>query len=620
MRMMINAISVAQYVKRIKREGNGMKTIIALALCSMFIGIGACRTSKPNKGDDFAFNGAPPPDASLDEFAEWREDTREARCAWWKKDRFGMFIHWGVYSVPAGTYNGKRIRGIGEWIMLRGRIPVAEYKAYARDFNPVNYDPEQWVRLAKEAGVKYIVITSKHHDGFALYDSKVTDWDIVDATPYGKDLLKPLAEACRRNGIKLGFYYSQAQDWCHPGGAARRGHWDDAQKGDMDEYIRNIAVPQVREVLSNYGGLGIFWWDTPVGMNPERARMLYPLLKLQPHVISNNRLGGGFDGDYGTPEQHIPGSKQAGNWETCMTMNGTWGYKSYDDNWKSTKTLVRNLVDIVSKGGNYLLNVGPKPDGTFPEASVVRLKEIGEWMDVYGDSIYACGASPLKKKPGWGRVTTKDGKLYVHVFDRPDSGRILLPRVRCRIEDAYLLCDPKQKISAGNSDNAISIELPGQLPNAIDSVIVVEYDEEFGLKAFVARENENGVVELTAGNAKLHGDKFLLESKGGAENIGYWTDLDDWAEWDFKVDKPGTFELAIEYAHPGAANSEYLIETKSGKLKGQIQASGSWGNFRKVKVGSVGIAKAGTHTLSFKATDKSVSPLINLRSIELIRK
>ncbi|MBK8974597.1 MAG: alpha-L-fucosidase [Planctomycetes bacterium] len=195
---------------------------------------------------------------------------RDARMQWWREARFGMFVHWGVYSVPAGVYDGRAIPGIGEWIMNRGRIPVAIYKEYATRFDPVNYDPDAWVRLALEAGMKYLVITSKHHDGFALFDSKVTDWDVVDATPYGKDLLAPLAEACRRHGLVLGFYYSQAQDWCHPGGAAAGGHWDPAQDGDMDRYLREIAVPQVEELLTHYGRLGVLWWDA--GRHDQGAR------------------------------------------------------------------------------------------------------------------------------------------------------------------------------------------------------------------------------------------------------------------------------------------------------------------------------------------------------------
>ena len=220
---------------------------------------------------------------------------RDARMQWWREARFGMFIHWGVYAVPAGTYQGRQISGIGEWIMWNAQIPVNEYKAFARQFDPVKYDPDAWVRLAKEAGMKYIVITSKHHDGFALFNSNVTDWDVVDATPCGKDLIQPLAEACRRHGIKLGFYYSQAQDWCHPGGAkAGNRQWDPAQAGDMDEYLRTIAVPQVKEILTRYGDIAVLWWDTPVNMTPERAAMFEPVVSQVPGIITNNRLGGGY--------------------------------------------------------------------------------------------------------------------------------------------------------------------------------------------------------------------------------------------------------------------------------------------------------------------------------------
>ena len=330
-------------------------------------------------------------------YANETHEQRDTRMQWWRQARFGMFIHWGVYSVPAGTYNDKKIGGIGEWIMFQGEIPVKDYKAYAKQFNPVKYDPDAWVQLAKEAGMKYIVITSKHHDGFALFDSKVTDWDVVDATPYGKDLLKPLAEACRKHGLKLGFYYSQAQDWCHPGGAKAGGkQWDTEQAGDMDQYLREIAVPQVKEILSNYGDIAVLWWDTPSNMNTERAAMFEPVVSEFPGIITNNRLGGGYRGDSETPEQHIPatGYKDR-DWETCMTLNDTWGFKSYDHNWKSTETVIRNLVDITSKGGNYLLNVGPTAEGEIPQPSIERLKEVGQWMRVNGDAIYGTSRQSL---------------------------------------------------------------------------------------------------------------------------------------------------------------------------------------------------------------------------------
>jgi alpha-L-fucosidase len=280
-------------------------TIVSLAV-GLALAVAGCATTGATASP------APAPGAdgeakSPDPYANETPQQRDARMKWWREARFGMFIHWGVYSVPAGTYNGKRIPGIGEWIMHNGKIPCAEYHEYAKQFNPVKYDPDEWVRIAKDAGMKYIVITSKHHDGFALFASKASRWNVVDATPYGKDLLKPLADACRRHGIRLGFYYSQAQDWNNPGGAAAGGHWDKAQDGDMTEYIRNVAVPQVREILTGYGDLAVLWWDTPVDMTKERADLLIPLLKLRPGIINNNRLGGGYKGDTETPEQFILG-------------------------------------------------------------------------------------------------------------------------------------------------------------------------------------------------------------------------------------------------------------------------------------------------------------------------
>ena len=284
------------------------------------------------------------------------KEQRDKRMDWWREAKFGLFIHWGVYSVPAGFYHNKPVAGIGEWIMNRGKIPMAEYQQFAKEYNPIKYNPDNWVKAAKEAGMKYIVITAKHHDGFANFATKASPWNIVDATPYGKDILKPLAEACRKYGIKLGFYYSQAQDW-NNGGVEAGGTWDKAQEHDMDDYINKVAVPQVKEICSNYGEFpSVIWWDTPRDMNYDRAKKLYDAVEqLRPDIIQNNRLGGGYKGDTETPEQFIPPQGFPGrDWETCMTMNNTWGFKRDDNNWKSTETLIRNLCDIASKGGNYL--------------------------------------------------------------------------------------------------------------------------------------------------------------------------------------------------------------------------------------------------------------------------
>ena len=412
-------------------------------------------------------------------YANETKQQRDTRMKWWRQARFGMFIHWGVYSVPAGMYKDKRIRGIGEWIMKHGEIPVAEYKKFAKQFNPVKYGPDAWVRLAKTAGMKYLVITAKHHDGFALFDSKVTDWDVVDATPYGKDLLKPLALACRKHGIKLGFYYSQAQDWCHPGGrtGSKGKPWDKAQKGDMNEYVRKIAVPQVKEILTNYGDIAILWWDTSWGIDRKKADMLQMPIRLQDGILTNNRLGGDYEGDFGTPEQKIPATGMPGrDWETCMTMNGTWGYKSYDHKWKSTEKLIKNLVDIASKGGNYLLNVGPTSSGEIPQPSIERLKEIGLWMKVNGEAIYATTASPFSKLT-WGRCTKKvrdkSVTLYLHVFDWPEDGKLLVPGLQSQVLRASMLADG-QLLQASEHKTGVIINVPDKPLDQYVTVIKLE--------------------------------------------------------------------------------------------------------------------------------------------------
>lgn len=406
-----------------------------------------------------------------------REETkaeRDARMDWWRQARFGLFIHWGVYSVPAGVWKGKPLPGAGEWIMRCGRIPVQNYAQLPAQFNPVKFNADEWVRLAKQAGMKYIVITAKHHDGFAMFPSKASPFNIHDATPFKRDPLKELAAACRKQGIKLGFYYSQAQDWHHPGGSAMMGgHWDKAQDGSMDEYLKKVSIPQVKEILSNYGPIAVLWWDTPEGMTKERADLLHSLLKLQPGIITNDRLGF-YPGDTGTPEQTIPETGLPGrDWETCMTMNETWGYKSTDHNWKPTPALIRNLVDIASKGGNYLLNVGPTSEGVIPEPSVQRLTEIGKWMKVNGASIYGTAPSPFSGL-SWGRCTQKPGKLYLHVFDWPKDGKLVVP-LKNSIKRAYLLSDKKRsRLRLSTALGMWVIHLPPAAPDPVDTVVVAE--------------------------------------------------------------------------------------------------------------------------------------------------
>jgi alpha-L-fucosidase len=390
---------------------------------------------------------------------------------WFRSARFGLFIHWGLYAIPAGQWKGQSIAGIGEWIMLRARIPVAEYERLASQFNPVKFDAEAWVALAKRAGQKYLTITSKHHDGFCMFDSKLTDYDIVDATPFGRDPLAELAAACQRAGIKLCFYYSQTQDWHHPNGDGNDWDYDEAAK-DFDGYIEQYVKPQVRELLTNYGPIGMIWFDTPKRMTVQQSRELVDLVhQLQPGCVVNGRIGNGL-GDYGQSRDNvIPSERVAYDWEVPATINDTWGFKSDDDNWKSVDVLIHKLVDVASKDGNYLLNVGPTAEGVIPQPSVERLEAMGAWLAVNGDSIYGTRAGPIQGLESV-RTTRKDGTIYVHVFDWPSGGQLRLPPYVGDVKHAKLL-DGGAELRLTREPDGLVIDGPAVAPDPIDTVIVL---------------------------------------------------------------------------------------------------------------------------------------------------
>jgi alpha-L-fucosidase len=420
---------------------------------------------------------------------------RDARMAWWRDARFGMFIHWGLYAVPAGEYKGQRSKEIGEWIMSWANIPRAEYEHFADEFNPVKFDAAAWVATAKNAGMKYIVITSKHHDGFAIYDSAVSDYDIVDRTPYKKDPVAELAAETKKAGLKFCFYYS-IMDWHHPSqfvdapGKDRTAgnHQNQMLPGQKPVYVAYMKS-QLKELVTKYDP-AVLWFDGEWGdwWTEEDGQDLYAYVRgLKPSIIINNRVGKGrkgmegmnrtdreYSGDFGTPEQQIPANGIPGvDWESCMTLNDTWGFKAYDDNWKSTETLVRNLIDIASKGGNYLLNVGPTAQGEIPAASVERLAGMGKWMAVNGESIYGTTASPFTAQLAFGRATKKGDRLYVQVFDWPANGTLALPSWGGTPKKAWLLAT-KADVPLKASTDGITLTVSGPAPDPIASVIVLE--------------------------------------------------------------------------------------------------------------------------------------------------
>jgi alpha-L-fucosidase len=556
-------------------------------------------------------------------YADETPAQRDARMQWWREARFGLFIHWGVYAVPAGNLRGQQVPHDGAWLMdIRG-VPTAEYMAFARQFNPVKYDPEAWVRLAKGSGLKYIVITSKHHDGFALFDSKASDWNVVKATPYGKDLLEPLAAACRREGIKLGFYYSQAMDWSTNGGAtwAAKPKWDKAQERSMDEYIDKVAVPQVREILTKYGEFpAVLWWDTPMEMNRERAGKLVELLRLKPGIIHNNRLGGDFRGDTETPEQFVPatGYRDGRDFEVCMTINDTWGYKNYDHNWKSTETLVRTLIDVASKGGNYLLNVGPTAEGEIPAPSVERLKEIGAWMKVNGTAIYDTTASPFSRLP-WGRCTKKvsgsQTTLYLHLFQWPADGQLTVPGLKSPAKSARLLQTGKRLKTTASADGLV-INVPKAAPDPISTTLVLEITgvpEIEAPKPVVVAQSADGSLRLEAIDATLTGGLQYLS--GHHQAIACWQRPEDTASWPLVIQRPGRFKVSARISSLGQGKFEVFLGQQ--KLAGTAPKTGSYETYQTVSLdGELDITAPGNEMLTVKPVAEGWAPM-NLESVEL---
>lgn len=425
-------------------------------------------------------------------------EQHDMRMAWWRESRFGLFIHWGLYAIPAGHWDGRRTGG-AEWILNSVRIHPNDYMPLKDQFNPVDFDPTQWAMIAKNAGMKYLVITSKHHDGFCLWPSALTMFD-VESTPFKRDILGELTEACRREGIVLCFYHS-IMDWTHPDYLPRRS-WDDRpfDPASYSTYSAHMRA-QVDELLDRYQP-AVLWFDGEWEgtWTHEAGVELYDHIRTRaPWIIVNNRVDtgrsgmagltreGGYRGDFGTPEQQIPatGMPAGVDWETCMTMNHSWGWQTFDDNWKSNQDLIRKLVDIASKGGNFLLNVGPMANGEFPPAAVERLAAMGKWMDVNGASIHGTDGSPFKDL-SFGRCTSAplpngNQRLYLHVFDRPADGELRLEGLMNAPLDAgaYLLADPSAgALAVRREDASLLVRLPETLSDAIDTVVVLDLEGE----------------------------------------------------------------------------------------------------------------------------------------------
>jgi len=431
--------------------------------------------------------------AFLTAFSSGAGNSDDAKMQWWDASRFGMFVHWGPYSMYGGVYKGHNQRfGGAEWIFNRCKIPYLEYRENASHFHPDGFDAESLVLLAKDAGMKYLVFTTKHHDGFAMFRSQASNFNIIDYTHFGRDIVDEVAAACKKHGLKLGFYYSQEQDWGNPGGAtarrpmkqgwahpdslmideytkAHKGSWDGFQQtSTFDEYFEGVSLPQIKELLDRYGkDLSVIFFDYPVRISKEQAAKVVELLKDYPQIIINDRLQQpDYPGDYKTPENMVPKPADVEGlyWESCMSIGSSWGYKSWDKSFKSAAKVVNTLISTASMGGNLLLNVGPDADGQIRKEERDCLEGTGAWLKEYGESIYGSKRSGIY--PVWGRVTRKDygrkSSLYLFVDKWPADGKLSLEG-RWKASRAYYV-NNGAKLKIRQDKDALTLLLGTEAP------------------------------------------------------------------------------------------------------------------------------------------------------------
>jgi len=571
-------------------------------------------------------------------FADLARD-RAQRAQWFRGAKFGLFIHWGIYAVL----------GEGEWNMKVSRIPAVEYEKLAGRFNPTGFDAAEWVGLAKRAGQKYIVITTKHHDGFAMYDSKVSDYDIVDRAPFQRDPLKDLADECRKQGLRLGFYHS-ILDWHHPD-YVPAPDWDAAARAgrtpDFDRYCRDLAG-QVRELCTNYGPLASWWWDGGWDHQDADGRGRFAAInamirELQPQILINNRAA--MPEDFDTPEQYVPPTGLTAPdgspllWESCITLTtghgshpptAWWGYDRNETEYKTPEFCIRMLVDVVSKGGNLLLNVGPDALGRIGPNEKRVFEAIAAWMAVNSEAIYGTTASPFRYLPFNGRATVKGNKLYLHVFTWPKERKLELPGLKTRIRSAGLLgTDQRLEVKDGSERDGRRVQtiaLPDSAPDAIASVIAVALEGAPEVEPYTIRPDSQGVVKLPALFAELrgqHGQRMRLGEVGDQVHISNWVNANDYAAWSFELTKEEACEVRLTYAADSAsAGGEFETIVRSGqaeqRLRGKVEATGGTRQFVERGLGRITLP-AGAATLEIRAAKlPKDGPLMELREIALV--
>jgi len=538
----------------------------------------------------------------------------------WKKMKFGMFIHWGVYSIPAGVWKGKQIEKLGEQIMRHADISVPEYEELAKQFNPINFDADAVVKLAKNAGMKYVILTSKHHDGFSMFKTEASNYNVVDYTPYKKDILKELAEACKNNGLKLGLYYS-TPDW-HFNGAEQERNVDDGKLSvfaKVSKANEDFQVAQLKELLTNYGEIVELFFDMGQPTFAQSKRFRETVKSLQPNCLINGRLMNN-QGDFITmPDNHLPDVPIYDvAWETPGTFYHTWGYKSWVKGaplQEQIKTQIRNLSKITCMGGNYLLNIGPKSDGTVVAYEQDVLKGIGEWVRVHKEAVFDTEVNPFKKlKWGYSSVKRNTKQLYLQVFDWPKDGKLLVPGLKNNIKKAYHLSDKtKKNLEITSKDNNKIIGIGKHATDKNVSVVVVEYEGELSIADPMIKVNKKQQLVLRDKDAVKHGKYGMLSYRSIIK--------DDHRTWGISVEEAGTYEVQVIYKMKYKekdfviqVGEEKLVFTLTGKAPEKPEPEELFdgnettpaksnklkGKYGKATVGKI-VLKKGEQTILFKS-------------------
>ena len=545
---------------------------------------------------------------------------REQRLGWFRQAKFGLFIHLGLYAVPAGRWKGVDHPFIGEWIMRWANIPAAEYAGLAKQFNPRKFDAEAIAQLAQDAGMKYVVITAKHHDGFAMYDSKASRYDIVDATPYKQDPLKSLGRAVARRGLKYGFYYSQAQDWHEPNAAGNT--WDfptPPEQRNPEEYLPRKAMPQVTELLRNYGPLGLIWFDTPTLLGKEQVRALEALVrKQQPGCLINSRLGHGL-GDYRQMgDNMVPSDVYPSDWEIPATLNDTWGWKTRDRHWKSAGYLIYRLVDVVSKGGNYLLNVGPAPDGSIPPGERRPPARGRPLAEAARPGHLRHPVQPLQRRGAALAHDRAPGTLYVHLLRWPAGGRFRLEGLRNQVNGAFLLSDPdRQPLKVertGPADAALLVHLPYDVPDPHLPVLALTIDGAPDVDPALRWDAVRPRITLPARDGSPHGQHVRFSELDGT--VSGFVETGDKLLWHLLVKQPGRYRAELEYAAGRAdAGDQIQLAAIGQKLASPIADTG--GEFRWTPLGTLEAKAAGLEEIRLSLAVPRLSAGIRVRTVRL---